>query len=187
MQGCASNGHCNICLMVSGAWSHSHVVSALKYFHLLCCSLLHATPVHSLLRYIHAVQELVGPFANLSSRLTAQLCDAKYCWCCHSLQRMTFAGELLLLLCLPTPLTLVCGGESAHPAFGAPASISLHLASNSFTPSWSVHKSRGDSVFAGKSAGRMELRMNFLVKRLSAGTWSCREWATFVSCYFFPL
>ena len=32
------------------------------------------------------------PFAKLSSRLTAQLCDAKFCRCCHSLQRMTFAG-----------------------------------------------------------------------------------------------
>ena len=27
MQGCASNGHCNIWLVVSGAWPHSHVVS----------------------------------------------------------------------------------------------------------------------------------------------------------------
>ena len=37
-------------------------------------------------------------------------------------------------------------GESDHPAFGPPASISLHLASNSITPAGSVHKSRGDSV-----------------------------------------
>ena len=37
-------------------------------------------------------------------------------------------------------------GESDHPTFGPPASISLHLASNSITPSGSVHKSRGDSV-----------------------------------------
>ena len=38
------------------------------------------------------------------------------------------------------------GGESDHPAFGPPASISLHLASGSITPAGSVHKSRGDSV-----------------------------------------
>ena len=37
-------------------------------------------------------------------------------------------------------------GESDHPAFGPPTSISLHLASNSITPAGSVHKSRGDSV-----------------------------------------
>ena len=37
-------------------------------------------------------------------------------------------------------------GESDHPAFGPPVSISLHLASNSITPAGSVHKSRGDSV-----------------------------------------
>ena len=37
-------------------------------------------------------------------------------------------------------------GESDHPAFGQPASISLHLASNSNTPAGSVPKSRGDSV-----------------------------------------
>ena len=95
---------------------------------LLRCSLLHATPVRNLLRHLHAVQGLVCPFAKLSSRLTAQLCDAKFCRCCHSLQRMTFA--------------------------------------------W-------------KSAGRTELRKHFLFKRLSAGTWPCREWATCVSCFFF--
>ena len=37
-------------------------------------------------------------------------------------------------------------GESDHPAFGPPASISLHLASSSITPTGSVHKSRDDSV-----------------------------------------
>ena len=36
-------------------------------------------------------------------------------------------------------------GESDHPAFGPPASVYLHLASNS-TPAGPVHKSRGDSV-----------------------------------------
>ena len=54
VQGCASNGYCNICLVVSGAWPHSHVVSPLKYFHLLRCSLMHATPVRNLLRHLHA-------------------------------------------------------------------------------------------------------------------------------------
>ena len=37
-------------------------------------------------------------------------------------------------------------GESDHPAFGPPTSISLHLASSSITPAGSVYKSRGDSV-----------------------------------------
>ena len=37
-------------------------------------------------------------------------------------------------------------GESAQPAFGPPASISLHLASSTITPAGSVHKSRGDNV-----------------------------------------
>ena len=37
-------------------------------------------------------------------------------------------------------------GESDYTAFGPPACISLHLASNSITPTGSVHKSRGDSV-----------------------------------------
>ena len=36
--------------------------------------------------------------------------------------------------------------ESDHPAFGPPASLSLHLASSSITPAGSVHKSRGESV-----------------------------------------
>ena len=91
-------------------------------------TLLLATPVRNLLRHLHAAQGLVCPFAKLSSRLTAQLCGDKFCRCCHSLQRMTFAG---------------------------------------------------------KSAGRTELRKHSLFKRLSAGTWPCREWAAFVSCFFF--
>ena len=93
VHGCASNGYCNICLVVSRAWSHSHVVSPLKYFHLLRFSLLHATPMRNLLRHLHVVQGLVCPFAMRSSWLTAQLCDAKFCRCCHSLQRMTLAGK----------------------------------------------------------------------------------------------
>ena len=48
--------------------------------------------------------------------------------------------------CLPTPLTLVCGGEPDHPVSGPPASLSLHLASSSIIPAGSVHKSRGDNV-----------------------------------------
>ena len=55
--------------------------------------LLHATPVRNLLRHLHAVQGLVFTFPTLSSRLTAQLCDAKFCRCCRLLQRMTFAGK----------------------------------------------------------------------------------------------
>ena len=94
----------------------------------LCCFLLHATPVRNLLRHINADQGLVCPFAKLSSRWTAQLCGAKFGRCCHSLQRMTFAG---------------------------------------------------------KSAGRTELKKHSLFKRLSVATWPCREWASFVSCFFF--
>ena len=103
-------------------------MSPLKYFHLLHCSLLHATPVRNLLRHLYAAQGLVYPFAKMSSRLTAQLCCAKFCRCCHPLQRMTFAG---------------------------------------------------------KSAGRTELRKHSLFKCLSAGIWPCRGWATFVSCFLF--
>ena len=68
-------------------------MSPLKYFHLLRCSLLHATPVRNMLRHLHAAQGLVCPFAKLSSRLTAQLCCAKFCRCFQSLQRMTFEGK----------------------------------------------------------------------------------------------
>ena len=100
----------------------------LKYFDLCRCSLLHATPVRNLLRHLHAVQGLVCPFCILLSRLTAHLCDDKFCRCCHSLQRVTFAG---------------------------------------------------------KSAGRTEIRKHYLFKRLSPGTWPCKEWAAFVSCFFF--
>ena len=39
-------------------------------------------------------------------------------------------------------------------------------------------------TFAGKPAGRTELRNHSLFKRFSAGTWPCRECAAFVSCFF---
>ena len=39
--------------------------------------------------------------------------------------------------------------------------------------------------FTGESAGHTVLRKHSLFKRLSAGTWPCREWAAFVSCFFF--
>ena len=42
-------------------------------------------------------------------------------------------------------------------------------------------------TFAGKSAGRTELKNHSLFKRLSAGTWPCRECAGFVSCFFFSI
>ena len=40
-------------------------------------------------------------------------------------------------------------------------------------------------TFAGKSAGRTKLRKHSLFKRPSAGTWPCREWTAFVSCFLF--
>ena len=40
-------------------------------------------------------------------------------------------------------------------------------------------------TFAGKSAGRTELRKHSLFRRFSAGTWPCREWTAFVSSFFF--
>ena len=40
-------------------------------------------------------------------------------------------------------------------------------------------------TFAGKSAGRTGLRKHSLFKRLSAGTWPCREWAAVVFSFFF--
>ena len=43
-------------------------------------------------------------------------------------------------------MTVSVWGETDHPAFGPPASISLHLVSSSIIPAESVHKSRGDSV-----------------------------------------
>ena len=39
--------------------------------------------------------------------------------------------------------------------------------------------------FCKEAAGRTELRKHSLVKRLSAGTWPCREWTAFVSRFFF--
>ena len=68
-------------------------MSPLTYFHFLRCSLPHAYPVHNLFRHLHAAHGLVCPFAKLSSRMTAQLCDAKFCRCCHSLHLMTFTGK----------------------------------------------------------------------------------------------
>ena len=52
------------------------------------------------------------------------------------------------LLCLLTPLTLVCGGVGVRSSrfWSTIQLISLHLASSSITPVGSVHKSRGDSV-----------------------------------------
>ena len=47
---------------------------------------------------------------------------------------------LVVVLCLPTPLTLVFWGSPIIPLFG------LHQASSSITPAGSVHKSRGDRV-----------------------------------------
>ena len=79
VHGCASNGHCNICLVDSWACPHLHAVFPLKYVHLFRCCLLHVIPVHNLLRHIDTLQRLVIPFAKLSSRLTVQLCDVKYC------------------------------------------------------------------------------------------------------------
>ena len=99
VQGCASNGHCNICLVVSGAWPHSHVVSPLKYFHLLRCSLLHATPVRNLLRHLHAAQGLVCPFAKLSSRLTAQLRGDKFWYKTKMVSKII--NEQIWQLCSP--------------------------------------------------------------------------------------
>ena len=73
---------------------------------------------------------VVFPHSHVVSPLTAQLCDSRFCRCCHSLQRITFSG---------------------------------------------------------KSAGRTELRKHFLFNHLSARTWPCREWATFVSCFLFSI
>ena len=69
---------------------HTHIVSLLKYFHLFRCSLLHVTPLCSLLRHVHTVERLVYDFVRLSSRLAAKLCDVNFC---HSLQQITFSGK----------------------------------------------------------------------------------------------
>ena len=57
-------------------------------------------------------------------------------------------GAIACCCCLPTPWTLVGGGESDVPACGPPASFSFHLASSTVTTAGSVHKSRGDNVGA---------------------------------------
>ena len=54
-------------------------------------------------------------------------------------------SELRELLCLPTPLALVCGGSPIIPLLVHQLAY-LHLASNSITPIGSVPKSRGDNV-----------------------------------------
>ena len=92
MQGCASNVHCKIGMVVSGVCPHSHVVSSLKYIHFLLLLATCNTRVN-LLRHIHAVQGHVYSFAKLSFRLTVQLCDDKFFRRCHSLQWMTFSGK----------------------------------------------------------------------------------------------
>ena len=127
-RGCASNGHCNIMLGSFRSLTTLACCVSVEVLPSLTLLLAACTPMRNLLRHLHVVHGLVCPFAKLSSRLTAQLSDAKFCQCCHSLQRMTFTG---------------------------------------------------------KSAGRTELRKHFLFERLSAGTWACREWATFASCFFY--
>ena len=52
----------------------------------------------------------------------------------------------MLLLLSTHSLDPCLWGEYDFPAFGPPASLSLHLAGNSITPAGSDHKSRGDSV-----------------------------------------
>ena len=84
-------------------------MSPLKYFHLSRCSFLHATPVRNLLRHLHAAQGLVCPLAKLSSRLKVQLCGAKFCRCCHSLQWMTFVPSFFFSTLAHTSL-LISGG-----------------------------------------------------------------------------
>ena len=197
-----------------------------------------------------------APLLN-SSRLTAQLYCAKFCRCCHSLQRMTFSGKLLFvfrdlwkawgdsnfqifsqdcqfhhmrleslehfnvhlyiilstvsffrgyhiiftglffhfvyisiffastlhvcyvfnviwqLLLMTDGLNVVWSNERAAPTDTNPKNLEL-------APPQSVTPPN-----AGKSTSRTGLRKHSLFKRLSAGIWPCREWAAFVSCFFF--
>ena len=53
---------------------------------------------------------------------------------------------MCLLLLFTHSLDPCLWGESDHPVFGPPVSLSLHPASSSITPAGFVHKSRGDSV-----------------------------------------
>ena len=60
---------------------------------------------------------------------------------------LEYESSIWLLLLLSTHSLDPClRVESDHPAFGPPASLSLHLAISSMTPAGSVHKSRGDNV-----------------------------------------
>ena len=54
-----------------------------------------------------------------------------------------YSGDLLLSTHSLDPCLW---GESDHPAFGPPASLSLSMVKSSITPVGSVHKSRGDTV-----------------------------------------
>ena len=61
--------------------------------------------------------------------------------------KITRIGYIVVVFVVSTHSLDPClWGESDHPAFGPPASISIQLASNSFTPAGSVHKSMGDIV-----------------------------------------
>ena len=85
---------------------------------------IHSTITFSSLssKVLQPVSHLVSSFLTFStsqSILPIPFCPISKCCCC-----------------LHTPLTLVCG-ESDHPAFGPPASLSLHLTSSSITPAGS--------------------------------------------------
>ena len=45
-------------------------------------------------------------------------------------------------------MTLASGGSPMFPAYGPPASFSVHLTSSAVTPAGSVHKSSADNVCA---------------------------------------
>ena len=86
----------------------------------------------------------LNPFAivlfNVCSDVTVECCVLHGCVlyvCCYVRKKA--------LVVSTHSLDPYLWGESDHPAFGPPASISFHLASSSITPAGSVHKSRDDS------------------------------------------
>ena len=80
------------------------------------------------------------------SRLTTYINPKVHNFTTMRTDRLHKAGGGLVVVVFTHSLDPCLGGESDHPAFCPPASISLHLASTSITPAGSVHKSRGDSV-----------------------------------------
>ena len=90
---------------------HAHVVSSLKYPHFFFFSLLQLYPVRSRFRHRHVSQGLSYPFfiAGIAPSGVRRTTSSR------QERRKQTHNPRLLLLCLPTPLTLVSGGGPIIP------------------------------------------------------------------------